>query len=763
MATTLPQPGDRLGRYEILEQIGRGATGVVYKAADPQLKRQVAIKVIVETIGDAEAQALFTQEAEAIAALSHPNILTLHDVGTQQGLWYAVTELLHGQTLRARLAAGPLPVDDAVELTIEAAHGLAAAHAKNIVHLDLKPENLMVTDDGWLKILDFGVARIVRPAILVDEEVTRTHRPGRQWGTPAYMSPEQLCGDPVDHRSDLFSLGTILYEMLTGRHPFLRQTAAATMGAILREDPAPAGTFAPAVPPALDRIVRRSLKKSPAERFQSAREIRFALEAVREGLRKPDGSTTVTRRDGPSVAVLPFFDMSPARDEESFCDGIAEELINALTHIPGLRVAARTSAFQFKGVPHDVRQIGHILNVATVLDGSVRKHNNRLRVTVELIGTDDGYQLWSERFDRELEDVFAVQDEIATAVVKVLKGRFTGAPLVAPHTRDVGAYTAYLEGRYHWNTRTEDEIARSVECFKNAIARDSRYAEAYAGLADAYVTLATYGAAPPAVLGPLAKDALQKALDIDQDLADAYTCRGCVRAVFDWAWSDAERDFLQAIELEPAYTTAHHWYAINYLVPRGRFNEAREQLEQALHLEPLALAVRMSVGMTSYFAGEYDAAAQELLRTIQLDERFGMAHAFLAATCIEQRRYDRALSELEVALRLCGRTPEILATLGYLQGLWNTGTAARETLAELQELSRRRYVSPGRIAQVHVGLGEHDLALQCLEEACALRAVDLAWIQVRPVFAALRTEPRFQALVARVGGESQPPDRTIHA
>ena len=276
------------------------------------------------------------------------------------------------------------------------------------------------------------------------------------------MSPEQVCGDPVDHRSDLFSLGTILYEMLAGRHPFRRGSSAATMGAILRDDPEPVATVNPAVSPGLDRIVRRSLRKPPGERFQSAREIRFALEAVRDGGRQSDpvrATATRVRRDLPSVAVLPFSDMSPAKDQESFCDGIAEELITALTQIPGLRVAARTSAFQFKGQARDARQIGHVLNVGTVLDGSVRKHDDRLRITVELIGTDDGYQLWSERFDRGMEDVFAVQDEIAALVVKTLKGQLTTTvPIVAPHTRDLDAYVSYLEGRYHWNKRTEDEL-----------------------------------------------------------------------------------------------------------------------------------------------------------------------------------------------------------------------------------------------------------------------------------------------------------------
>ena len=755
---TFPKPGETLGHYQILEQIGAGGTGVVYRATDKRLKREVAIKVLLETFAaNPDRLALFKQEAQAIAALSHPNILTLHDVGTERGLWYAVTELLHGKTLRARMIHGPLPTEEAIDYAIEVSHGLAAAHAKDIVHMDLKPENLMIIDDGWLKILDFGVARVGRSAPSSDDSTTQTHQPERGWGTLAYMSPEQITDDHVDHRSDLFSLGTILYEMLAGRHPFQRGSPAATMGAILRDDPAPIASVESAISSGLDRIVRRSLRKSPVERFQSAREIRFALEAVRDaGHRSGTAPLTVTvtgaRRDQPSVAVLPFTDMSPAKDQECFCDGIAEELINALTQIPGLRVAARTSAFQFKEQPQDARQIGRVLNVGTVLTGSVRKHDDRLRITFELIGTEDGYQLWSERFDRDIADVFAIQDEIAAAVVKTLKGQLTShIPLVAPHTRDLSAYTSYLEGRYHWNKRTEDDLRKSVACFDDAIERDPGYAVAYAGKADAYVTLGTYGALPPADVIPRAKRALQQALEIDDALAEAYACRGCVRSVFDWSWAEAERDFLRAIELNPSYPTAHHWYAINHLVPRGRFEDADVALRRARDLDPLALAIRMSLGMKSYFAGRYDEAADELSRTIQLDTHFGMAHAFLGASYLEQGRYHEARAEIDVALRLCGGTPEILASLGYLHGRSGDRVTARQILDGLTRLSADRYVSPGRLAQVHVGLGERDEALTRLEEAAVEHAADMAWLGVRPVFASLSDEPRFVALLNKMG------------
>jgi serine/threonine protein kinase/tetratricopeptide (TPR) repeat protein len=756
VAPAFPKPGETLGRYQILDQIGAGGTGVVYRATDKRLKREVAVKVLAEPFGsDPERLARLAQEAQAIAALSHPNILTLHDVGTERGLWFTVTELLHGQTLRARMKHGPLPEGEAIEYAIDVAHGLAAAHAKDIVHMDLKPENIMVTDDGWVKILDFGVAKVGSPSPSGDDQTTRTDRPQFAGGTIPYMSPEQVCGERVDQRSDLFALGTIMYEMLAGRHPFHGQSSVDTVAAILRDDPPPIASINPAVSAGLDRIVRRSLKKLPADRFQSAREIRFALEAVRDSRHQIDttaGTLDVARRDMPSVAVLPFSDMSPDRDQECFCDGIAEELIAALTEVPGLRVAARTSAFQFKGQTRDARQIGQVLNVGTVLDGSVRTHKNRVRITVELVGTGDGYQLWSKRFDREMADVFEVQDEIAASVVKTLQGQLaTNVPVVAPHTRDLDAYTIYLEGRYHWNKRTEEELETSVECFRGAIERDPAYAVAYAGMADAYVTLGTYGARPPIEVMSSAKAALEKALELDPALAEAYACRGCLRSVFDWSWAAGERDFLRAIELNPSYPTAHHWYAINHLVPLARFQAAAAELQRARHLDPLALAIRTTVGMTAYFAEDYNSAVRELLRTIQLDEGFGMARAFLAAAYIEQGRYDDARVEMEVALRLCGRTPEILATLGYLHGRAGDVTAARGVLGELQRLAKERYVSPGRVAQVHAGLGEVNEALERLEMATAEHAADVAWLAVRPVFASLRGEPRFVSLLEQMG------------
>jgi serine/threonine-protein kinase len=388
------------------------------------------------------------------------------------------------------------------------------------------------------------------------------------------------------------------------------------------------------------------------------------------------------------------------------------------------------------------------------MDGSVQKHGDRLRITIDLIGVADGYHLWSQRFDRNLQDVFAMQDEIASSIVGTLQGTLVSGPpatVLAPRSKDFDAYASYLEGRYHWNKRTEDALKRSVGCFEKSISRDPDFAPAHAGLADAYVTLGTYGCMPAKDVMPSAGRAVERALALNSDLAEAYACRACVRAVYDWSWAEAERDFRHAIDVNPSYPTAHHWYAINHLVPVGRFDEATEELRRALELDPLALAIKTSVGMKDYFAGQYDDAVGELASTLEFDQGFGNAHFFLAATYTELARYPEALSELEAAMRLSGNSPEILAALGYLHGVSGDVTAARRVLGELRRLAGERYVSPARLAQVHVGLGERTEALDRLEEAHAERAADLAWLGVRPVFASLRDEPRFMTLLTQIG------------
>ncbi len=750
---------ERWGELILIEEVGQGSFGTVYRAHDPQLDRPVAVKLLRRASStDEQLASRLLHEGQTLARVHHPNVVTVYGAAKHDGRVGLWMEFVRGLTLEQMLVShGPFSAREAGLVGYELCGALAAVHHAGLVHRDVKAQNVMREEGGRLVLVDFGAGQKRSELGIVG---------GRAVGTPLYLAPEIIDGAAATTRSDVYSLGVLLYHLVTDDFPVKAATFGELVAARARGEITPLRDARPHLPKAFVEAVERATDPDPEKRFASAGRLEAALAQVigstksktpaprlrtaERGAQRAGKAARGIHTDVPSVAVLPFSDMSPSKDQECFCEGMTDELINALAQISGLRVAARTSAFQFKGQSRDIRRVGEALNVATVLDGSVRKDGNRLRITVELICSTDGYHLWSQRFDRDLVDVFAVQDEIAGSVVSMLKGRLAAdsrAALTAPHKHDLDAYGFYLEGRYHWNKRTEDELKKSVACFEHAIERDPGYAQAYAGMADAYITLGTYGAMPPKDVMPRAKGALERALEIDAGLGEAYTCRGCVRAVYDWSWSDAERDFRRAIDLRPSYPTAHHWYAINHLVPVGRFDEAAEELRHALNLDPLAIAIKTSVGMKCYFAGQYDDAARELSKTIELDGSFGMARFFLGATYTEMSRYPEAFAELEAAIRLSGRSPEILAALGYLHGVSGDTHGARGILSELSRLADVRYVSPARLAQVHAGIGERAEALDRLEEAYAERAADLAWLNVRPVFASLRDEPRFTALL----------------
>jgi serine/threonine protein kinase/tetratricopeptide (TPR) repeat protein len=768
VADSLSQTPPEIGRWGdliLLEEVGQGSFGRVYRAHDPQLDRPVAVKLLRSMFwADEQLKSRLLREGRTLASVRHPNVVTVFGAGEHEGRLGLWMEFIRGLTLEQMLSShGPFSAAEAGIVGYELCGALAAVHRAGLVHRDIKAQNVMREEGGRLILMDFGAGQKRSET----GSVTR-----RVIGTPVYLAPEMLSGAEATITGDIYSLGVLLYHLVTNDFPVKGDTVGDLVVAHARGEVAPLQDLRPNLPRSFVRVIERAIDADPSKRFDSAGRMGAAFGRIHASsvndsavprlrtARRPRGAGRASARDSevPSVAVLPFSDMSPAKDQECFCDGITEEIINALAQIPGLRVAARTSAFQFKGQARDVRRIGEALNVATVLDGSVRKDGNRVRITVELIGSAEGYHLWSQRFDRDLTDIFAVQEEIAAAVVTKLKGRLAAdkGAAVAPRGRDLEAYDAYLEGRYHWNKRTEDELKRSVAFFERAVAKDPTYAQAYAGMADAYVMLGTYGALPAKEVMSRAKLALERAIELDSESAEAYTCRGCVRSVYDWSWSDAEDDFRRAIDANASYPTAHHWYAINHLVPLGRFSEAGEELRRALELDPLALAIKTSVGMTSYFAGRYDVAARELSKTIDLDHGFGMAHFFLGATYTEQGRFEEALQELQTAIRFSGRNPELLAALGYLHGVSGRIDSARAILNELTRLANDRYVSASKLAQVHVGLGDRTQALDQLEAAFEQKAADLAWLAVRPVFASLRAEPRFRALLSDMGLASSP-------
>jgi serine/threonine-protein kinase len=751
--------GTRLGPYEILSALGAGGMGEVYRARDTRLGRDVAVKILPESAAnDAEAAARFREEARLLAAINHGNIVAIHDVGAQDDVSFVVFELVEGETLRRRLAGGALLSAVALDYSRQIADGIAAAHDRGIVHRDLKPENLVVTPDGRVKILDFGVAKARHSGTDTAETVPAITRPGALLGTIGYMAPEQLRGQPADHRIDLFAFGAILQEMLTGARAFLGETDVETIAAILTREIENPAVADPAIPFAVGAIVCRCLAKDPQERFQSARELLQALnQASQAGSGDAAGagrtSSGSLSRPIPTVAVLPFADMSPQKDQEYLCDGVAEEIMSALAQAQGLRVVARGSAFQFKGEARDVREVGRRLNATAILEGSIRKTANRIRVSVRLASTEGGFQIWSERYDREVEDVLAMQDEIAASVADALAARLiASSPASLPgRTNDLDAYTHYLKARFYWNRRTEADLEESLTHFGHALQRDPSYARAHAGLADALVTLAVYGAKAPGDVVPQARRAARRALELDSAQAGAHSCLGCIAGLHDWSWSDASRHLRRAIAINPNEGTAHQALATNYLVPLGRFDEALAELQQATALDPLSLAVSATVGVTLFYATRFEEAERALRQTLQLDDRFAFAHLFLGHVQAAEERYRDAIQSLERAIGFAGRVPEHLGALGYCLARSGDMAGARRIASELETLSSRRYVSPTAVALVRLGLGDRSGTLDALEAAAAVHALDLGWLAVRPHFAEIAGEVRFKKLVHAIG------------
>ncbi|HTQ80043.1 MAG TPA: protein kinase, partial [Thermoanaerobaculia bacterium] len=622
--------GQTISHYRILEKLGGGGMGVVYKGRDLRLDRLVALKFLPPQLSaNPEARERFLQEAKAASALDHPNTCTIHQIdSTDDGQLFIVMALYEGETLDRRLTGhGRLAPDEAVEIALEAGRGLSRAHRAGIVHRDVKPSNLMITHDGMVKILDFGIARLAG-----SNRVTHT---GKVVGSIDYMSPEHARGEEVDQRTDVWSLGVVLYEMLTGERPFRGGNDQAVLYQILNGQPRSLLEHVPDLPHNIEHAVRKALTKQLHERYRSIEELIANLKDETGGLPTTISIRPSPAKPGASIAVLPFVDMSPEGDQEYFCDGMAEELIHLLTRVPGLRVASRSSTFQFKGKARELAAIRERLNVETLLEGGVRKSGNRLRITAQLVDLAQGFQLWSGRYDREIADVFAIQDEIAGTIVDTLKVELVGklGPLPARTTApDFEIYNLYLQGRFHWNKRTGEGLGKGVQYFQQVIERDPGYARGYAGLADAYLLLGVYGFAPPGEVMPKARQAAMRALALDDRAAEVYTSLGCLEAVYDWFWGNSERDFKRAIELDPGYATAHHWYATNLLTPMGRFEEAARELKVARELDPLSLAINASLGLLFFYSRNYAEAVAAYQKTLEIDPRFAMAQYFLGQT-----------------------------------------------------------------------------------------------------------------------------------
>ena len=753
--------GSRVGPYEVLSLLGEGGMGQVYRGRDPRLGRDIAIKILArDSAKDVEAGARLEREARAIAALSHPNIVAVHDVGREDTGFYVVTELLEGKTLGEQIRSAALNWRRAVEIGAEVAEGLAAAHAKSIVHRDLKPENVFLTADGRVKILDFGLAQTDPMLSQRDEADVPTTKwfhttPGAVIGTLGYMAPEQLRGETVDATADIFSLGCILYEMVTGKKPFHRDSGAATIAAILK-DALPTDSMGDTIPPEFQRIIEGCVEKSAAMRFQSARDLALTLRAIASSttIQKADLIRTISRRRPKaidSIAVLPLANASRDADAEYLSDGITEGIINRLSQLPKLKVMARSTVFRYKHRDIDPLAIGRDLRVRAVLTGVVKHLGDRLQIHVELVDTGDGAQLWGETYSRDIANLVQLADEMSREIGEKLRVRLTGAEkkkLSRPNTTNAEAYQLYLKGRYHWNKRTGDSLRRGITFFREAIESDPSFATAYAGLADCYISLGTNIPLPPREAMPKAKAAAMKAIEINDGLADAWASLGAVRWWYDWDWEAAEEAYRRAIDLNANYATAHDGYGM-LLSARGRFDEAVEQIAKAGDLDPLSLIIAVHAGWPFYFARDYESAVRRFRKALDLDENFLPAHGWLGMALGQQRRYAESIDAFQRALDV-DRIPILKAMLAHTYAISGEREHALRLLQELERDKLQGYISPYDIAIVHAGLGDAAAAITNLRAAVDDRSAWLVFLNVDPRLDGLRGETAFRTIAAEL-------------
>src|SRR6266540_2897355 len=723
--------GTRLGPYEVLSPLGAGGMGEVYRARDARLNREVAVKVVAQRLGgEPELKVRFEREARAVAALNHPNILAIHDIGEEGGILFAVTELLEGQTLRQWLLGAAPDWKKAAAIGRAVAEGLAAAHAKGIVHRDVKPENLFITRDGRIKVLDFGLAHMTPPPLLGSASETPTLAPethaGVILGTVGYLSPEQVRGLPADSRSDIFALGCVVFEVATGERAFSGSSAAETLSETLHHDPRERLGPLAETAPAFVQVLARCLEKDSENRFQSMSDLAFAFGLVLEESR--------SRR-------------TKGREGETALPGAG-----ALPRIPGLRVASRTSVFALKGRIQDVRELGRTLGATAILEGSVRRAGDRMRLTAQLTSVADGYQLWAETYDRDIRDVFAVQDEIAKTIVATLRDRLglagsTPAPR-RPDTQNVRAYQLYLKGRYFWARRTPETRKKAIGFFEEAIAADPGYARAYAGLADCFLERGGAVGGRAEFVVARARPAALRALEIDDSLADAHASLGRILLYFDWNWTAAEIEFRRSIELDPLYWEGHHSYS-HYLLPAGRVAESLEASRKALELEPLDLGINTHLGWHYLYSGDFDRAAEQCRVSVEMDPSFFYAHFYLGMAYEQKGEYAKALADFEEAVRLSPQSGE--AAAGRIR-LLVTADRRREAEAALEELCGREESSIAyEIAVARLGFAETDRALDALEKAFTDRAERVIDMGIDPRLRHLRSHPRFREIARSVG------------
>jgi len=775
--------GETISHYKILEKLGEGGMGVVYKAQDTTLDRFVAIKVLPPHLSkDEEATKRFIHEAKAASALDHAHIGTIYDVDkTSDGRTFIVMAHYEGETLRERIDRGSITIDEALDITKQVASGLARAHETEIVHRDIKPSNIIITKHGEAKIIDFGLAKLAGK--------TRLTKEGSTLGTAAYMSPEQAKGLEVDHRSDIFSLGAVFYELLTGEQPFKGEHEAALLYEIVHEEPEPLTALRSQLPKELEYIVYKTFAKNSDKRYQKMNDFIADLESTKQCIESIDtvrrprkavirrrnhvliacciviviavavvmSSLYIFTADGESIdsiAVLPLENLSGDPNEDYFSDGMTEALITELSRISALRVISRTSAMQYKGVHKSLSEIARELDVDAVVEGSVLRVEDEVRITAQLVKAVPERHLWADDYERELRDILVLQKDVARAIANEVKVKLTPQEetnLTNAMPIDRKTYEYYLRGRYHWNKRTKEDLDKSLEYYTLAIEMDPDYALAYAGLADVYAVISTWGFYPPEDMVPKAKEAALKALQLDETLAGPYATMAAIKIDYDWEdWKGAERYFKHSIELNPNYATAHQWYA-ECLSIMGRHREARKYGDQALELDPLSLITNFSSGWCYYHAHQYNKAIEQFRKTLELNDNFVAANHYISKCYLVQGMYSEAIREYQEAIAKDPRAREYVEVVGQIyeesgiEGFYNW------LIGEGLDLSDEPYNKPYFLARCYAALGEKDAAFEWLEKAYEVRSSYMRWLVVDPELDNLRADSRLQALIQKVG------------